>query len=86
MEPKHYTPKELDDAVAQERERCLSMCRIVMDHHSEIAKIAAQEFDEENKHFIEGQISGAKDCIEAIEGKWDKNAAKQSPRAYPFTK
>ena len=49
MEPKHYTPKELDDAVAQERERCLSMCRMVMDHHSEIAKIAAQEFDEENK-------------------------------------
>ena len=86
MEPKHYTQKALDEAVAQERERCLSMCRMVMDQYSQIDKIAAQEFDERNKHFIEGQISGAKDCIDAIEGRWDEHSSKRSSKSYPFTK
>jgi hypothetical protein len=58
----------LDTAATQERLRCLSKCRMVMDYHSDKSE---QESDDESKNFREGEACGAEDCIEAIEGKWD---------------
>ena len=52
---------------ASERELCISWCRLVMKHH-EAQRDRAPENEEPN--FRDGEVCGAEDCIEAIEGKW----------------
>lgn len=51
-----------------ERERCIAMCRVVMEHHQAQPDCAPED---EEPTFRDGEACGAEDCIEAIQGPGD---------------